>query len=176
MLASYSGSFYMPTSCSGYMVLMSWCFILLLFVISLLVILSALSYAVCWWAGRFLGELTKQVFSDLVASKYQVLHFPICRWVLYIDVDSGIFILLYIFQWYLNLWYCICFVKCLKAVHFKIIWLKTVNICCLQQLRNASDTKFVLRPCFFVVFLHLLILFSFSRLYLNRKIWNSWML
>lgn len=28
----------------------------------------------CLFEGRFLGELTKQVFSDLTASKYQVHH------------------------------------------------------------------------------------------------------
>lgn len=37
------------------------------------------------WIGRFLAELTKQVFSDLVASKYQVLPYcPIHLYVYYI--------------------------------------------------------------------------------------------
>ena len=32
------------------------------------------------WIGRFLGELTKQVFSDLAASKYQVLSWVfVCK-------------------------------------------------------------------------------------------------
>jgi hypothetical protein len=131
------------------------------------IVLSML-ISVCWWAGRFLGELTKQVFSDLVASKYQVLLFPICRWFLYIDVDSGFLILLCIFQWYLNLWYCIFFVKCLKAVvHSRSLGknlLPTVIKKC--QWHQIHD----LRPCFFVVFLFLFILFSFSRIDLIRKI------
>jgi hypothetical protein len=131
------------------------------------IVLSML-ISVCWWAGRFLGELTKQVFSDLVASKYQVLLFPICRWFLYIDVDSGFLILLCIFQWYLNLWYCIFFVKCLKAVvhsrSFGKNLLPTVIKKC--QWHQIHD----LRPCFFVVFLFLFILFSFSRIDLIRKI------
>jgi hypothetical protein len=29
---------------------------------------------ICTWTGRFLAELTKEVFSDLEASKYQVCY------------------------------------------------------------------------------------------------------
>lgn len=48
-----------------------WC---VSFFSSLTVTFSA--FVVHGWAGRFLAELTKEVFSDLAASKYQVLLVP----------------------------------------------------------------------------------------------------
>jgi len=118
-------SFYMLASHSGFMVIMLWCFIFFLLICKPLFFPASYMFcfalsmliAVCWWAGRFLGELTKQVFSDLSASKYQVHLCPTCSWFLCMDIDSGFLNLFHIFQWYLNLQYWSFFVKYLKSMH-----------------------------------------------------------
>lgn len=48
-----------------------------------------------YWIGRFLAELTKQVFSDLAASKYQVL--PSCPLHFHLNVSFLAYLMLYVF-------------------------------------------------------------------------------